>query len=46
MLGSAAIVPGEFPAQMEAPKRETNLKPGRLQYRWTDIGALDHYRHA
>ena len=46
MLGSAAIVPGEFPAQMKAPKRERDMATGMLRYRWAETGALDHYRHA
>lgn len=37
---------GEFYAQMKAPKRERDLSTGQLRYRWTETGALEHYRHA
>ena len=37
---------GEFYAQMKAPTRVRDLSSGQLSYRWTDTGALDHYRHA
>lgn len=37
---------GEFYAQMKAPTRVRDLASGELRYRWTDTGALDHYRHA
>ena len=46
MEGAAAIDDGEFFAQMKAPKRERDLSSGQLRYRWSETGALDHYRHA
>lgn len=30
----------------KAPKRERDLSTGQLRYRWSDTGALEHYRHA
>ncbi|MDO9069587.1 MAG: hypothetical protein Q7W05_14190 [Deltaproteobacteria bacterium] len=46
MPGAASIDDGEFYAQMKAPKRERDMATGMLRYRWTDTGALDHYRYA
>lgn len=43
---SAALGDGEFYAEMKAPKRERDLSTGQLRYRWSETGALDHYRHA
>lgn len=37
---------GEFYAHMKAPKLERDLSTGQLRYRWSETGALDHYRHA
>jgi hypothetical protein len=37
---------GEFYAQLKAPTRVRDLSTGELRYRWTETGALDHYRHA
>lgn len=37
---------GEFYAQLKAPTRVRDLTTGELRYRWTETGALDHYRHA
>jgi hypothetical protein len=31
---------------MKAPKRERDLSTGQLRYRWSEAGALDHFRHA
>ena len=31
---------------MKAPKRERDLSTGQLRYRWSETGALEHYRHA
>ena len=37
---------GEFYAEMKAPKRERDMSTGQLKYRWSETGALDHFRHA
>jgi hypothetical protein len=37
---------GEFYAQLKAPSRVRDLTSGELRYRWTETGALDHYRFA
>lgn len=37
---------GEFYAQLKAPSRVRDLTTGELRYRWTETGALDHYRYA
>ena len=44
--GAAEIDDGEFYAQMKAPKRERDLSTGQLRYRWSETGALEHFRHA
>lgn len=31
---------------MKTPKRERDLSAGQLRYRWSETGALEHYRHA
>ncbi len=31
---------------MNAPSRIRDLTSGDLKYRWTESGALDHYRYA
>ena len=41
-----AIDNGEFFAQLKAPSRVRDLTTGELRFRWTETGALDHYRHA
>jgi hypothetical protein len=46
MPAAAQIDSGEFYAQMKVPKRERDMATGNLRFRWTDTGALDHYRHA
>jgi hypothetical protein len=46
MPGAAEIDDGEFFAQMKAPKRERDLSTGQLRYRWSESGALEHFRHA
>ena len=46
MPGAGEIDDGEFYAQMKAPKRERDLSTGQLRYRWSETGALDHFRHA
>lgn len=46
MPGAAQIDDGEFNAQMKALKRERDMATGRLRYRWTETGTLDHFRHA
>lgn len=46
MHGAAEIDDGEFFAQMKAPKRERDLSTGQLRYRWSESGALEHFRHA
>jgi hypothetical protein len=46
MPRAAEIDDGEFYAQMKAPKRERDLSTGQLRYRWSETGALEHYRHA
>jgi hypothetical protein len=50
MPGAADIDDGEFYAEsyaeMKAPKRERDLSTGQLRYRWSETGALDHFRHA
>ncbi len=42
----AEIDGGEFYAQMKAPSRVRDLTSGELRYRWSETGALDHYRFA
>ncbi len=42
----AEIDGGEFYSQMKAPSRVRDLSSGELRYRWTETGALDHYRFA
>jgi hypothetical protein len=37
---------GEFYAQLKAPSRVRDMNSGELRYRWTETGALDHYRFA
>jgi hypothetical protein len=37
---------GDLYAQLKAPTRVRDLTTGELRYRWTETGALDHYRHA
>ena len=37
---------GEFYAQLKAPSRVRDISTGELRYRWTETGALDHYRYA
>lgn len=46
MPGAAEIDDGEFFAQMKAPKRERDLSTGQLCFRWSESGALEHFRHA
>lgn len=46
MPGAADIDDGEFFAQMKAPKRERDLSTGQLRFRWSESGALEHFRHA
>jgi hypothetical protein len=46
MPGASEIDDGEFYAEMKAPKRERDLSTGLLRYRWSETGALDHFRHA
>lgn len=43
---AASIDGGEFYAQLKAPSRVRDLSTGELRYRWTETGALDHYRYA
>jgi hypothetical protein len=43
---AAEIDGGELYAQMKAANRVRDLSSGELRYRWTETGALDHYRHA
>lgn len=43
---AAEIDGGELYAQMKAATRVRDLSSGELRYRWTETGALDHYRHA
>jgi hypothetical protein len=43
---AACIDGGEFYAQLKAPSRVRDLSTGELRYRWTETGALDHYRYA
>ena len=43
---AASIDGGEFYAQLKAPSRIRDLASGELKYRWTETGALDHYRYA
>ena len=43
---AAEIDGGELYAQMKAATRVRDLTSGELRYRWTETGALDHYRHA
>jgi hypothetical protein len=45
-LDAREIDGGEFYAQLKAPTRIRDMTTGGLRYRWTEIGALDHYRHA
>ncbi len=35
-----------FANMIEAPSRVRDLTSGELKYRWTETGALDHYRFA
>jgi hypothetical protein len=44
--GAPEIDDGEFYAEMKAPKRERDLSTGQLRYRWSETGALEHFRHA
>jgi hypothetical protein len=37
---------GELYAQLEAPTRVRDMTTGKLRYKWTESGALDHCRHA
>jgi hypothetical protein len=46
MPGAPDIDDGEFYAEMKAPKRERDLSTGQLRYRWSETGALEHFRHA
>ena len=39
-------VDGGESAQPKAPSRVCDLTTGELRYRWTETGALNHYRHA
>ncbi len=41
---AAAIDGGEFYAQLKAPSRIRDISTGELEYRWTETGALDHFR--
>ena len=43
---AATIDGGEFYAQLKAPSRVRDPASGELKYRWTETGALDHYRYA
>ena len=43
---AASIDNGEFYAQVKAPSRVRDLTSGELRFRWTETGALDHYRYA
>lgn len=43
---ASCIDGGEFYAQLKAPSRVRDLSAGELKYRWTETGALDHYRYA
>jgi len=43
---AATIDNGEFYAQVKAPSRVRDLTSSDLKYRWTESGALDHYRYA
>jgi hypothetical protein len=43
---ASCIDGGEFYAQLKAPSRVRDLSTGELRYRWTETGALDHYRYA
>ena len=45
-VDAPSIDGGEFYAQLKAPSRVRDLTSGELRYRWTETGALDHYRHA
>jgi hypothetical protein len=45
-LSGTDIAPGEFYAEMKAPKRERDLSTGQLRYRWSETGALEHFGHA
>ena len=40
------LAPGQFYAEMKAPKRERDLSTGQLRYKWSETGALEHFRHA
>ena len=46
MPAAPDIAPREFSPQMKAPKRELDLSTGQLRYRWSETGALNHYRNA
>jgi len=41
---AAEIDGGEFYVQVKAPSRVRDMSIGELRYRWTETGALDHYR--
>jgi hypothetical protein len=43
---SISVERRELAAQMKAPTRVRDLASGELRYRWSETGALDHYRHA
>jgi hypothetical protein len=43
---AATIDGGELYAQLKALSRVRDLASGELRYRWTETGALDHYRFA
>jgi len=45
-IDAGTIDGGEFYAQLKAPSRVRDLTSGELKYRWTETGALDHYRFA
>jgi hypothetical protein len=46
MPGAPGIDNGDFYAEMKAPERERDLSTGQLRSRWSETGALEHYRHA
>lgn len=43
---AGCIDDGEFFAQMKAPNRERDFSTGQLRFRWSESGALEHFRHA
>ena len=45
-VNAREIDSGEFYAQMKAPTRVRDITSGEIRYRWTEVGALDNYRHA